>query len=148
MPHQQANHMAYNIYTIPHKQNQLKYMHQSFFNAPMPTLFKAVSNGQLEGIPFMKADIIKKYLAKSPATSKGRMKRPRAGIRSTRPKKSKVVLTDNQPIEASGSIHPNAIRTMSNIVPNDEPLDGANNVFCYAALVDKQQGTIYTDATC
>jgi len=86
MPHQQANHAAYNVYTIQHKQNQLKYMHQAFFNALMPTLLKAVSNGHLEGIPFMKADIIKKYLAKSTATSKGRMKRPRAGIRSTRKK--------------------------------------------------------------
>ena len=89
MPHQQASHMAYNVYNIPHKQNQLKYMHQSFFNAPMPTLLKADSTSQLEGIPFMKADIIKKELAKSLATFKGRMKRPRAGIRSTRKKPPK-----------------------------------------------------------
>ena len=31
------------------------------------------------------------------------------------------------------------------IIPNDEPQ--ANNIFCYAALADKQQGTLYTDAT-
>ena len=31
------------------------------------------------------------------------------------------------------------------IIPTDEPQ--ANNIFFYAALVDKQQGTLYTDAT-
>ena len=31
------------------------------------------------------------------------------------------------------------------IIPNDEPQ--ANNIFCYASLADKQQGTLYTDAT-
>jgi len=55
-------------------------MHQSFFNIPIPTLLKAIDNEQLKGIPFMKADLVRKYLAKSPATSKGRMKRPRKGL--------------------------------------------------------------------
>ena len=31
------------------------------------------------------------------------------------------------------------------IIPNDEPQ--TNNIFCYAALADKQEGTLYTDAT-
>ena len=84
LPHQTNKHVACNVYTIPYKQNQLKYMHQSFFNAPIPTLLTAVAKGHLQGIPLMKADLINKHLAKSPATSKGRMKRPRAGIRSTR----------------------------------------------------------------
>jgi hypothetical protein len=30
------------------------------------------------------------------------------------------------------------------IIPNDEQ---TNNIFCFAALTDKQAGTIYTDAT-
>ena len=143
-PLQQANHIALNVYTIPHKQNQMKYMHQSFFNAPLPTLIKAIQNDQLKDIPLMKVNLIKKYLAKSPATSKGRMKRPRAGIRSTRPKPSatKTNVTETpQP-----TIHPNALRT-GNIIPDDESFDGANNIFCYAALADKQTGTLYTDAT-
>ena len=87
-PHQKRTEYAYNVYTIPHKQNQMKYMHQSFLNAPIPTLLKAIKNDQLRGIPFMKSELIIKYLARSPATSKGRMKRPRAGIRSTRKKGS------------------------------------------------------------
>ena len=80
LPHQEANHSAFSVYTIPYRRNQLKYMHQSFFNIPIPTLLKAIDNEQLEGIPFMKADLVRKYLAKSPATSKGRMKRPRQGL--------------------------------------------------------------------
>ena len=74
------------------------------------------------------------------------MKIPRVGIRSTRPKRPKESIDDNQPTATPGSIHPNAIRTMANSVPNDKLLDEANNVFCYAALADKQHGTIYTDA--
>jgi len=81
---QQANHLAFNVYTIPRKQNQLKYMHHSFFsNATTPTLLKAINNNQLDSILLMKADLVHKYLSKSPATSKGRMKRPWAGIQST-----------------------------------------------------------------
>jgi hypothetical protein len=83
---EQLHHLAANVYTLPFKQQQLKYMHQSFFNPPIHTLIKATRNGQLEDIPFMKADLVRKYLAPSPATSKGRMKRPRTGIRSTRMK--------------------------------------------------------------
>ena len=33
------------------------------------------------------------------------------------------------------------------IIPEEEKLDGMNNIFCYAALTDKQNGTLYTDAT-
>jgi hypothetical protein len=55
----QLHHMAANVYTLPFKQRQsLKYMHQAFFNPPVHTLIMAINNGQLEGIPFMKADLI------------------------------------------------------------------------------------------
>ena len=34
------------------------------------------------------------------------------------------------------------------IIPDvNEPHNGLNNVFCFAALADKQTGTLYTDAT-
>lgn len=36
---------------------------------------------------------------------------------------------------------------MPHMVPNDEPLDGMNNVFCYASLADKHKITLYTGAT-
>ena len=39
-------------------------------------------------------------------------------------------------------IHPNAVQTTM-IPPNN---DSNSNVFCFAALANKQQGTLYTDA--
>ena len=75
-----APHTAMNMYTLPSKQQQLKYMHQAFFSPPIATLLKAINNNQLQGFPLMKADLVRKYLAPSPATSKGHMKRPRTGI--------------------------------------------------------------------
>ena len=40
-------------------------------------------------------------------------------------------------------VHPNAVCATA-IPPNNVP---DSNIFCYAALADKQQGTLYTDAT-
>lgn len=98
---------------------------------------KAINNGQLEGVPFMKSDLVRKYLTPSPATSKGRMKRPRTGIRSTR--KVATETTPEPPLPT--------LTSTVNIIPA-EPIDeSACNVFCYAALADKHTGTMYTDAT-
>ena len=137
-------HTAANVYTIPYRQNQVKYIHQTFFSPTIPTLLKAINNDQMEGIPFMKAAMVRRHLPPSPATSKGHMKRPCAGIRSTR--KIKTRSQKLKPIRC-GKIHPNAIRTTPHLVPDDEPLDGANNIFCFAALADKNELTLYTDAT-
>ena len=128
---------AFNVYTIPHKQNQLKYIHQSFFSPPLPTLIKAIRNDQLTTVPFMKEATVMRHLAKAPATSKGRMKLRRQGIRSTR-KQSAIIAndSDDEPIPPSPA----------HLIPPDET-HAVNNVFCYAALADKQRGTLYTDAT-
>ena len=37
--------------------------------------------------------------------------------------------------------------TNPHIIPDDENVEEANNVFCYAALADKNKRTLYTDAT-
>eukprot|EP00804_Cyclotella_cryptica_P006049 CCRYP_000271-RA/>CCRYP_000271-RA protein AED:0.21 eAED:0.21 QI:0/0/0/1/0/0/7/0/881 len=132
---------AANLYTLPYKQQQLKYIHQSFFSPPLHTLIKAINNGQLEGIPFMKADLVRKYLAPSPATSKGRMKRPRQGIRS-RQRPHMATEKEYPPQDTSSSYITNA--TLIPLEPTDEC---ACNVLCYAALADKHSGTMYTDAT-
>eukprot|EP00956_Cyclotella_meneghiniana_P014140 scaffold21040_cov41-Cyclotella_meneghiniana.AAC.5 len=134
-------HIAANVYTLPYKQQQLKYMHQAFFSPPVHTLIKAINNGQLEGIPFMKADLIRKYLAPSPATLKGRMKRPRTGIRSTRAKQ-KQSITPLRPQPPSPSV-----ATTPHVIPVESTSDSICNVFCYTALADKHAGTMYTDAT-
>ena len=65
-------------------------MHQAFLNAPIKMLINAAHNNQLTDIPLINnADKIRKYLAPSPATQKGRMKKPKSGIRSTK-KNTKV----------------------------------------------------------
>ena len=37
-PKQATNHVAQNVYTIPYKQNHLKFMHQTFFYPHIETL--------------------------------------------------------------------------------------------------------------
>ncbi len=104
----------HNVYTIPHLQNRVKFMHQVFFSPPIQTLLRAANLGFLDGFPFLTADLIHKHLPKSPATAKGRLKLVQAGHRSTR-----------KPCHHVANI----------------------NIFCYAALADKQHGTFYTDCT-
>eukprot|EP00804_Cyclotella_cryptica_P012938 CCRYP_002290-RA/>CCRYP_002290-RA protein AED:0.50 eAED:0.37 QI:0/0/0/1/0/0/2/0/633 len=53
-----APHTAMNMYTLPSKQQQLKYMHQTFFSPPIATLLKAINNNHLQGFPLMKADLV------------------------------------------------------------------------------------------
>ena len=125
-------------------------MHQEFFNAPINMIIEAALNNQFTGIPFINnSDTIRKYLTPSPATPKGRMKKPKACIRSTREKlKSGGAIKLGMEIEDSDSENETEnTPTMPTpvIIPNDEPQ--ANNIFCYAALAEKQQGTLYTDAT-
>ena len=65
---------AATVYTLPHKQQKVKYMHQTFFAMPPPTLEKAISNNQLKGFPCMNLKEIRRHLPPSPATPKGRRK--------------------------------------------------------------------------
>ena len=75
----------------------------------------------------MKSMLVQKCLAKSTATSKGRMKIPQTGIRSTpRVEPEHMVPEDNT------------------VIPEDRA-DAVKNIFCFAALVDKQKGTLYPD---
>ena len=114
-------------------------MHQTFSSPPIAMLVKAINNDQLEGIPFMKAYLIRKYLPSSPATLKGRIKCPKAGIHSTYKE------------EAGRNRHAQKVQDKPIIIPEDEPASEThkvNNIFCYAAVADKQNGTMYLDATC
>eukprot|EP00804_Cyclotella_cryptica_P024160 CCRYP_015590-RA/>CCRYP_015590-RA protein AED:0.59 eAED:0.59 QI:0/-1/0/1/-1/1/1/0/231 len=144
-----GHHSALNMYTLPFKQQQLKYMHQAFFSPPVSTLIKAINNNQLRGIPMMKADLVQTYLAPSPATSKGHMKRPRTGICSTRwtttaPSPTSAPVTPCSHIPDDTPTRPPA---MTPHIIQPDTTDTSCNVFCYAALANKHQGTMYTDAT-
>ena len=72
----QSIHQASNVHTIPYKQNQLKYMHQSMFSQPVAILKNAINNKFLSGFHLMENKCVQKDLSKSPATSKRRIKRP------------------------------------------------------------------------
>ena len=95
-------------------------------------LIEAALNNQLTGIPFInKPDTIRNYLSPSPETPKGRMKKPKSGILSTR-KKLKSRGATKLGMEISDSESENEAEntpTMPTpvIIPNDEPQ--ANNIF-------------------
>ena len=97
-----AGHTATNLYTLPYKQQQLKYMHHAFFNPLIATIIDAANNNELHGIPFLgKPELVRRYLAPSAATAKGRMKRQRANTRTTRAKvrqtqKDETTIPENQ----------------------------------------------------
>ena len=68
--------VANNLHTLLYKHQQLKYMHQSFFSPPIQTTAESANNNQLQGIPCLNSSkIVQKYLAPSPETSKGRLKK-------------------------------------------------------------------------
>ena len=133
-------HAANNLYMLPCRQQQLKYMHQAFFNLPTQTLIAAANNDQFRGVPFLNSTkMIRKYLAPSPATSKGRLTKQRANVRSTR--------TNNKPeqdVEEEVEVVEPGPESHANAVPTD---DQGSNVFCCAVLADATQGTLYTDMT-
>ena len=121
VPSSQVHHAAHGLYTMPYRQNQLKYMHQYFFSLPIQQIVDAAMNNQLEGIPFLsKPELIRKYLPPSPATPKGRMKRPRKGLQSTR----KKVARKREVAEMR--------RAKKESEPDEK--NEANNIFCFAAL--------------
>ena len=76
------------------------------------------------GVPGLTAENVRKYLPPSTATNKGHMHRTRKNLRSTRKfHQTKQNEDTNPPYEAQA----------------------VNEIFCFAALADSTQGTIYTD---
>ena len=136
-------HTINNAYIIPTKQNAVKYMHQSLFGPPIPTLLKAVNNNQLRYFPHLTKESIRKYLAPAPATAKGHTKKPRLGIRSTKPKKNKITPLPVQQMQAPPNDHALPPDCMN---PPKEK-DAVNHCFCFGALADAIEGTVYFDLT-
>ena len=77
------------------------------------------------------------------------MKRPQTGIRSTTKRKDKREKVKEEPIiedEFTSEINYN-IPTRGHVIPIANDDNKISNVFCFAALADKNKGTLYTDAT-
>jgi len=83
--HDGAQQVASFTHSIKTRANAVKFAHQSLCNPKISSLLKAVRCGFLNGCPNISEKLINKYLNASPATTKGHMKRPRHGIKSTTP---------------------------------------------------------------
>ena len=134
---------AATVHTLPYKRQKVKYMHHTFFAMSPATLEKAIiSNNQLKEFPMMNLKDIRRHLPPSPATPKGRMERPRGGIRSTRQKRKDEFEKElEEQLLLDKDMHPTTGSTA---------LEGvilSSNVICSAALADKEKGTVYTDVT-
>jgi hypothetical protein len=73
------------------KENNVKFMHQSLCNPPKASLLAAIRRSFLCGAPHLDLKSVAKYLPPSMATAKGHLKRPRKGIRSTTPKRPRIL---------------------------------------------------------
>ena len=101
---------------------------KAFFNPRVQTLIKAALNGQLEDSLFMKTDLIRKYVPPSLATPKGRMKRPRAVIRSTHKKVRNRGTNEGAPEDENSAMrHHMPNNTIANSIRSDEKHE-ANNI--------------------
>ena len=79
-----AVHIATFAHTVRTKANSIKFAHQLFCSPRISTFLKAIRRGFLTGCPNLTSTGVTRYLNHSPASSKGHMKRPHQGIRSTR----------------------------------------------------------------
>ncbi len=131
-------------------------MHQSLCHLPITSLLTVINAGFLNNAPHLSAKNVHKYLTPSPATSKGLMKRPRKGIRSTTPKTLQLChLTELlAPILALV----NHFHAMPGLIPdNDDENDDQRwpalitisdvDVESIAAFTDKHTRVVYNDCT-
>ncbi len=138
-------------------ENNVKFMHQSLCNPPKLSLLEAIRRGFLRGAPHLKGKNVAKYLPPSMATSKGHMKRPHKGIRSTTPKQPCIRVPDSVPDPVMpGLIEPHDPHADDNfsptaqqyhhIIDNNDDQSIANK-FCFGAFADKISGVVYNNCT-
>ncbi len=138
-------------HSVRTQSNAVKFSHQSLCSPKVSSLLKANRRGFLNGCPNMSVKLILKYLNPRAATTKGHMKRPRYGIRSTRtwtPVKTNdphvqvepapVIL---QPVLVILPVPPEyqPLSPGPNLIANNEDQSIAN-IFCFGAFTDKQSG--------
>ena len=133
LPNMVPHHGAFSmIPTSSHAQLAMFY-HQSVGSPPASTFVKAIRNGQFKSFPGLTAELITKHLPPSKATAKGHMVRKRQGVQSTRSQRKEILdarleLADMNP-------------------PQEACAANENEMFCFAALADANEGVIYSDQT-
>jgi hypothetical protein len=146
--------LALFLYHRTTKANAVKFMHQSLCNPPITSLLNTINAGFLQGAPHLNAKSVQKYLTPSPRTSKGHMKRPHKGLRSTTPKPTRSSLphppSNNHPFipglipDDSDEDDKDKLRPAFINDINDESIA---NVFCFGTFADKKTGVVYNDCT-
>ena len=133
------------------KENAVKFMHQSLGNPPIRSLLKAIDAGFLHGAPHLTTKSVRRYLMPSPATSKGHMKRPRKGLRSTTSKPPHRVIHSEESTPEHSTIpaapEPDTTITPGPVLINNIDDESIANVFCFGAFADKNMGVVYNDCT-
>ncbi|KAL7527446.1 hypothetical protein ACHAXR_001968, partial [Thalassiosira sp. AJA248-18] len=123
--------LASNVIETSTKSELAQYLHQSLCSPPKTTLLAAIKNNQLQSFPGLTYELISKHLPPSTATDKGHLHRIRQGIRSTRSNKQDII---------------DARAEVDAMAPTEEMCQ-THDIFCFAALADMNDGTMYTDLT-
>ena len=109
------------------------YYHQTMCSPPKSTFLKAIKNGHFITFPGLTYELISKHLPPSTATEKGHMTRTRQGVRSTRSNRNEIL---------------DARMQVDNMHPHEEACNIEDDkMFCFAALADANEGTVYSDLT-
>jgi hypothetical protein len=109
----------------------------------------------------MKETLVLKYLNPSTATAKGHMKRPRQGIRSTRPKVRHHVPNTQIPVPIIEAVpifvQPHILdppypgpaygACVGLHVVDDDDDESIANIFCFGVFADKNSGIVYHNLT-
>ena len=72
-----------NVYEVSKQRDIVQYLHKAAFSPVPSTWITAINAGFFATWPGLTADLVRKHLDKSPATTKGHMKQLRMNIRST-----------------------------------------------------------------
>ena len=121
-----------NVHQTTTKQDLITYLHQCLFSPTKATLIKAIHNYQLLGFPGLTAEVVQRFLPVSTVTIKVHMHRTPKNVRSTRPS-----------INHKPSIHLKKDEDTNPPQDTQAPCE----MFCFAALADAVEGTIYTYLT-
>jgi hypothetical protein len=94
-------HAANSVYELTKKRDIVRYLHQACCSPVSSTWIKAIDAGYFATWPGLTAELVRKHLPKSLATSKGHMRHERQGLRSTKPSVTPphVTSTDSTPLE-------------------------------------------------
>ena len=123
--------MIFNLIKTSDPVELAMFYHQVLCSPPKSTLMKAIKNGQLRTFPGLTYELIRDYLPESTATDKGHMIRKRSGVQSTRNQRQEIL---------------DARKQVDDMNPPQEAFTAIDDeMFCFAMLADKNEGTVYSD---